>query len=104
MDPIPVLTYQIDSHHPVYRYDCLGESPYTVKEIVPDKMWRVAYEVGMSMFAGDEAKEKAKFFGTDPNDPGYRDKARAGAANYGEKAIEVVEEDIKKGIEMFAKV
>ena len=85
------------------RYDCLGESPYTVEEVVSERMWRVTYEVGMSLFASKEGKQQSKAFGMDPADPSYRERTLAGAAQYGERALEVAKQDIQKSIEAFAK-
>ena len=49
----------------------MGGDPYTILEVVPDKLWKVKYDVGMTLFAGEEQKQQAKAFGMDPNDPAY---------------------------------
>ena len=85
------------------RYDCVGEDPYTILEVVPDKLWKVKYDVGMTLFAGEEQKQQAKAFGMDPNDPAYAAKVLAGAEQYGEKAVEVARQDIQKCVEAWAK-
>ena len=80
----------------------MGEDPYTILEVVPDKLWKVKYDVGMTMFAGEEQKQQAKAFGMDPNDPAYAAKVLAGAEQYGEKAVEVARQDIQKLVDAWA--
>ena len=86
----------------IFRYDCLGESPYTISEVVPGRLWQVQYETANSMFATKEKKEQAAFFGMDPTDPEYKDRVLAGAAQHGEKAVEMAHHDIQKAVEVFA--
>ena len=74
------------------RYDCVGEDPYTIVEVVPNKLWRVTYDMAMT-----------KAFGMDPNDPAYAAKVLAGAEQYGEKAVEVARQDVQKLVEAWAK-
>ena len=31
-------------------YDCKGENPYTVEEILPDKVWRVGYKMELMQY------------------------------------------------------
>jgi len=85
------------------RYDCVGESPYSIKELVPDRLWRITYECGISNMISDEGKQQGKAFGMDPDDPAYEGRVLAGASQYGERAVEVAREDIVKAREVWAK-
>ena len=35
-------------------YDCKGENPYTVEEILPDKVWRVGYKMELMQYTRDD--------------------------------------------------
>ena len=85
-----------------FRYDCLKESPYTIAEIVPDKLWRIGYQVTMDFVSSPEARQQAKAFGMDPENPDYAPKVLSGAAQFGDKAVEVAKNDIQKAVDMFA--
>ena len=85
------------------RYDCAGEDPYTIFEVVPGKMWQVKYDVGMSVFKDKVRRERAKGLGFDPKDPNFVSKVLAGAEQYGEKAVEVARQDIQKAVEVWSK-
>merc|ERR1719322_741173 len=43
-------------------YDCKKETPYTIEEILTDKVWRVGYKMQHTI-PRPEAKKMAKFMG-----------------------------------------
>ena len=91
------------SRYFLLRFDCLGESPYTITEIVPGKMWKVGYDTANLMLANKQAKDQSCFFGMDPREPEYKGRVLAAAEQHGEKAVEVAHQDMQKAVDAFAK-
>ena len=80
-------------------YDCKGQNPYQVKEILKDKVWRVSYKLEQFMFTRPKAKEQFKMLGLDPTDADYQSKVIwAANDNYGREKINVITV-VKKDLE-----
>jgi len=74
-------------------YDCKKETPYTIEEILTDKVWRVGYKMQHTI-PRQEAKKMAKFMGMDMASNEYREKVLAGASSYGEEAVAAAKKDL----------
>ena len=80
-------------------YDCKGQNPYQVKEILEDKVWRVSYKLEQFMFTRPKAKEQFKMLGLDPTDADYQSKVIwAANDNYGREKTNVTTV-VKKDLE-----
>ena len=89
----------LSNHRLQIRYDCLGESPYLVTEVVADRLWRVKYE----FVKGSAGVRVASALGWNPMDPDFAANVLSGASQYGEKAVEVAHKDIEKAIDVFGR-
>jgi len=78
------------------RFDCTGESPYKTEEIKPGKIWQVSYDMENMSLTNKAAKDEAKAFGMDPTSEKYKKNCMQGAAQYGEKAVELVKKDLEQ--------
>jgi len=82
-------------------YDLSGETPYTTKEIEPDKIWEVSYRLENRSLTSKKAKEEAKGFGLDPTSESYRQKCLAAAAELGPQFVERTKLDLATAAEWF---
>ena len=76
-------------------YDCTGDNPYTITEIVKDKIWQVAYKQENTLVTRPEVKKLMKLFGMGYPDEAYKAKCLEAAKAYGEAAVEQVKDDLK---------
>ena len=83
-----------------FRFDCLGESPYTVTEVVLGRLWKIKYEF-VKGFIGSQARNKS--FGWNPLDPNFSDKVLASARQFGPKAVEVAHQDLAKAVDLYGR-
>ena len=85
------------------RYDCIGENPYKVTEVLTNSVWQVEYQMENFGITRESEKEQAKAFGIDPNSKEYQDKVLLGAKSHSEDAVKVVKEDFKSAIADYEK-
>ena len=57
-------------------FDCKGENPYTVTEIVEGEIWQVGYKMENTMYTRPEAKKMMKLFGFGWPNEEYNTKVR----------------------------
>ena len=57
-------------------FDCKGENPYTVTEIVEGEIWQVGYKMENTMYTRPEAKKMMKLFGFGWPNEAYNTKVR----------------------------
>ena len=80
----------------------MGESPYTLTEVVTGRLWRVKYEFVKGSVDTKAAKQSAAL-GWNPLDPGFEPKVLAGAKQFGDKALEVALQDIAKAVDLYGR-
>ena len=85
------------------RYDCTGETPYKINEILTNSVWQVEYQTENFPITRESEKNQAKAFGIDPNSKEYQDKVLMAAESFSEEAIKVVKEDFKSVIADYEK-
>ena len=57
-------------------FDCKGENPYKVTEIVEGEIWQVGYKMENTMYTRPEAKKMMKLFGFGWPNEAYNTKVR----------------------------
>merc|ERR1712228_538438 len=75
-------------------YESRKETPYTIEEILEDKVWKVGYKMQNTM-TRPETKKISKYMGMDVTSNDYREKVLAGARPYGEEAVAAAKKDIE---------
>ena len=70
---------------PMNRYDCLKESPYTITEVVPGRLWKINCQV---------TKDGALRV-LNPDDHEFVRKTIAGADQFGPQAVDAAKRDIQ---------
>ena len=54
-----------DPNNPILDlYDCKGENPYTIEEILADKVWRVGYKMELMQYTRDAIQSCRDLFVT----------------------------------------
>lgn len=84
-------------------FDCKGENPYTVTEIVEGEIWQVGYKMENTMYTRPEAKKMMKLFGFGWPNEAYNTKVLEAAKKYGDDAVEILKEDLKSSLECMEK-
>ena len=77
-------------------YDCNGENPYQIKEILPNKVWQIGYSVENNNYTRPEFREQQKhLLGMDPLSEDYKSKVMMAAKEYGDEAIQAATNDLE---------
>ena len=85
------------------RYDCTGDTPYKINEIMKNSVWQVEYQMENFPITSESEKNQAKAFGIDPNSKEYQDKVLVAAKSFSKEAVRVVKEDFKSVIADYEK-
>jgi len=81
---------------PYDQFDCLGTSPYTIKEVKSGKIWRVEYAMEDRGMIEEKSKKTSKSYGMDWGSEEVRKAILAGAASDGEEAVETAKADLER--------
>ena len=84
-------------------HDLTGESPYTMEEVVPGRLWEVTYLTENMAMTDKKTKDGMKVLGIDPTSEEFKEKALAGAASHGPAAEELCRQDLVTALEWYNK-
>ena len=55
-------------------YDCNGQNPYEIEEVLPGKIWRVGYSMENFMYTQPEPKQGMGIMGMNPTTDEFKQK------------------------------
>ena len=76
-------------------YDCDGQNPYHIEEILQNKVWRIGYNLEQFIHTRPKNREDFKILGMDPTSTEYERKVLISANEHSNEAFHAVKKDLK---------